>query len=124
MGYWDFFNPNNSISASSGNVGNSTASATLTPSSAQRVFVSGIEITAGGATAAAVVTATLTGLIGGTLSWTFGAPAGVGVPATPLVVPFVTPLQCTALGQAVTLSLPALGAGNTNACVTLHGFIF
>src|SRR5262245_39395280 len=78
-----------SLTGGSGNVANATANATLAGAAGQLTFISGFEITAGGASAAACVTATVSGTLGGTLTYVFCAPQGVAVAATPLVVPFI-----------------------------------
>lgn len=108
--------------AASGNVANATAAATLAAIPGKTAYCTGFEITGGGATAAALVTATLAGILGGTATYIFGAPAGATVQATPLCVKLQVPIPASALNTAITLSLPALGAGNTNAAVTIHGF--
>lgn len=111
------------IVASSGNVANASAAASIPAAASKLNYVTGFEITAGGATAAALVVATLAGLIGSvTASYIFGAPAGATAIATPLVVEFAEPIPASAVNTAITLTLPALGAGNTNAAVTIHGF--
>lgn len=107
---------------SSGNKANAIATATLAASASTVTYITGFEITAAGATAAAVVTATVTGLERGTLYYTFGVPAGAAVMATPLVVEFPLPLPASGLNVPIVVTLPALGAGNTNATVTAHGF--
>lgn len=112
-----------SVAASSGNVANATATASLPAVAGKTNYVTGFEITAGGATAAALVTATLAGVVGGPLSYTFGAPAGATTAAQPLIVEFATPLPASAANTAITVTLPALGAGNTNAAVSLHGYV-
>lgn len=108
--------------AASGNVAAATATATLTHDGTLLTYLSGFEATAGGATAAAVVSLTVTGLLGGTLTYTFGAPLGAGVPATPLVVEFDPPLQAASASTDVVVSMPSLGTGNTNASIVAHGF--
>lgn len=114
-------------SASSGNVANAAAVATLPaipaapPLGAGQWKVTGVEITAAGATGASVVTATVTGLLGGTMSYTVAVPAGVTAAINPIAVPFNPPLDGIA-GSAIVLTLPALGAGNTNAAVVIHGY--
>lgn len=113
----------NPITADSGNVANAIATATLAASSSGlTTYITGFEITASGATAASAVTATVTGVITGTMHYTFAAPAGVAVAATPLVVQFTTPIPANAANTAIAVALPALGSGNTNATVTAHGF--
>jgi hypothetical protein len=106
----------------SGNVANATAAASLAATASYLNYVTGFTITAAGATAAAVVNATLTGCVGGTQTFTFTFPAGATVAATPLVVNFATPIPATAANLAITISLPAAGAGNTNAATTIRGF--
>lgn len=108
--------------AGSGNVANASAAATLTGVSAKTMYLTGFEITAGGATAAAVVNVTVAGLLGGSRIYTFGVPAGAGVPATPLVVAFDPPLPASATNTSISVTCPALGTGNTNATVVARGF--
>jgi hypothetical protein len=110
-------------SASSGNVANASAVATIAAQAGLTNYVCGFTITGGGATAAALVSATLAGVIGGTMTFTFGAPAGATLAATPLVKSFPRCLPASGTNVAIVLTLPALGAGNTNAAVTLHGFV-
>ena len=111
------------VTASSGNVANASAAAALPAVAGKTNYVTGITITAGGATAAALVNATLTGVIGGTMTYTFGTPVGATVAATPFTFQFYPPVAASAVNTAITLTLPALGAGNTNAAVTIQGFV-
>lgn len=110
-------------SASSGNVANASAVATLTGGAQQNTYITGFEVTAGGATAGACVNATVTGVLGGTMTYTFCAPTGAAVQAMPLVVEFNRPLGSAALNSNIVVTLPALGAGNTNAAVVAHGYV-
>lgn len=119
---FDYPNQCTPAGAASGNVANAIASASLAAVAGKRAYVTGFEITAGGATAAALVLATLAGVLGGTKSYVFGAPAGAAVQGTPLIVSFKHPIPASAINTAITISLPALGAGNTNASVNIHGF--
>lgn len=111
------------INGSSGNVANASAIGTLTGASARTTYITGFEINAAGATAASVVTVTVTGVITGTMSYTFAVPAGVTVGAQPLIVPFPTPIPSSTTNTNIVVTLPALGAGNTNATVNAHGFL-
>lgn len=111
------------VAASSGNVANATATATMPAVAGKTNYVAGFSITGGGATAAALVTATLSGIAGGPLSYTFGAPLGVAVEASPILVEFATPIPASAVNTAISISLPALGTGNTNAAVNIHGYV-
>lgn len=118
-----FIQPNSTaLAASSGNVANASAVATLAGAAALTTYISGFEITGGGATAASLVTAVVSGLLGGSLSYTFAVPAGATLGASALVVPFFPPLPASAVNTAIVVTLPALGAGNTNAAVSAHGF--
>jgi hypothetical protein len=110
------------VNASSGNLANATATATLAGVSNLTNWITGFEITNGGATSANCVTATVTGLVGGTESYTVCAPAGPGVAATPLLVQYTSPVPAAGPGVSIAVSLPALGAGNTNTTVNLHGY--
>jgi hypothetical protein len=109
------------VADSSGNVANDDAVATLPAASGKTTAISGFALTAAGATAAAVVTATVSGVVGGPLSYTFVAPAGATLQATPLVVTFDPPLPATAENTAIVVTLPDLGAGNTNATASATG---
>jgi hypothetical protein len=86
-------------------------------------FLSSIEITGLGATAAGEVTATLTGGLGGPINYPIAVPAGV---ATPIVNIFDNfggrGLQAAAAGTAFVLNVPAFGAGNTLAEAALQGY--
>ncbi|SRR5579885_2555461 len=110
------------VTGDSGNVANATATATLAAAAGVTTWLTGFVITATGATAASVVTGTITGLKGGTLHFTFAAPAGVSAAATPLVIDFAYPMPASAKNQAIAVVLPALGSGNTNATVFAKGF--
>ena len=109
------------VANSSGNVANASAVATLPAVANKTTFLSSVQFTAAGATAGAVVVATITGLLGGTLSYVFTVPTGATVGATPLVLNFDPPLPASAVNTAIVCTLPALGAGNTNAAASATG---
>lgn len=110
------------LNASSGNVANSAAVATMAGAASVTNYVTGIEITYAGATGASNVVATLDGLLGGTISFICVVPAGVTTQGESILLRFDHPLPASAANTAITLTLPALGAGNTHACVNIHGF--
>lgn len=111
------------VQNSSGNVAAATATATLPAGSAsQFTYITGFEFTYGGATAASLVTCTVTNLKGGTLSYTVAPPAGATLGGTPLIVPFSPALPSSAVATSIVVSCPSMGAGNTNATMTAHGF--
>lgn len=119
-----FAEPNPPVrSFSSGNVANASAAATITSGANNYAFISGFEATYGGATAAACVNLTVTGVLGGTMTYPVCAPAGVAVYGTPLTIMFDPPLRASAVNTTIVVTLPALGAGNTNAAVVAHGYI-
>lgn len=110
------------IASSSGNVAAGVATANIPAAAGLTSYVTGFSITGAGATGASVVTATLGPLNLGTLSFTIPVPAGAAVGLTPLIVNFAKPLPANAVNTAISLTLPSLGAGNTNACVSIWGF--
>jgi hypothetical protein len=107
---------------------NITASATATtgafsaalPAVAGKVnYLCGVLITSGGTTTATVVAVTITGLVSGTMNVAYVAPAAGGQGKIALALP-----QCigaSAADTAITVSVPALGAGTT-AALSLWGF--
>lgn len=110
------------ITASSGNVANASAVATLAGAAGKTTYITGFEITAGGATAGALVLATITGLINGTATYVYAVATGAATGSPPLIVEFSAPIPASAVNTAIVVTLPALGAGNTNAAVVAHGF--
>jgi hypothetical protein len=110
------------VSNSSGNVAAAAAVATLPAAAGKTTYLSHATITGAGATGASVVTAAITGLKGGTMSYSVPVPAGVAVGITPLNLTFDPPLPASAVNTAIVVTLPSLGAGNTNAAVSASGF--
>ena len=111
------------VISSSGNVAAAAATATLAvPADGKKNYVTGLMITAAGATAGLPVVATITNLIGGTMSFIYSAPAGATIGATPYIAIFPIPVPAAAVSTSIVLTLPSLGLGNTNAAVTLFGF--
>lgn len=111
------------IAATSGNVANATATATLAGAAGKTTYISGFQVYGTGATAAAVVSCTVTGIVGPvTFTYPYAAVAGVAVANTPLNVTFDPPLPASAANTAIVVSCPALGAGNTNNAVNANGF--
>ena len=110
------------VTASSGNEANTNAVATLAAASGKTTWITGFTCTASGATAASVVEVTVAGVISGTMTFTFVAPAGATTAAVPLAVAFPYPVPASAVNTAIVVTLPALGAGNTNASVVATGF--
>ena len=109
-------------SFSSGNVANATAAATIPAVAGRLTYLTGLEVTGAGATAGSVVLLTVTGIQGGTATYAIAVPTGATVGLTPLTISFAPPVPASAVNTAIVVSLPALGAGNTNACVVARGF--
>ena len=113
----------NSVAAFSANEANAIATASLPAVVGKTNNLAGFIINGTGATAAGVVLATVSGLAGGTIEIPIAVPAGVDVGLTPIAVNFTQPLPASAADTAITITLPALGAGNTNAAVGLWGTV-
>jgi hypothetical protein len=110
------------LTSSSGNVAAATATATLAGAASVTTYITGLEVTGAGATAALPVTVTVTGTVSGTLSYTYVAVAGVTLVNQPLVVQFCPAIPASAVNTSIVVSCPSLGAGNTNNTVTAHGY--
>lgn len=116
-----------SVNQTPASTSSSGANAALAPAigggAGLMAFVQSITITGLGATVAAQVTATLTGLLGGTISYPLTVPAGATVPITNVFDGFGSlGIQASAVATAITLNLPAFGAGNTLAEAALNGY--
>ena len=111
-----------SLSASSGNVAAATAAATLTGAASLTTYITGFQVTGGGATAASTVNVTVTGLLGGTATYAYGAELGAAVPNKPLIVAFYPPLPASAANTSIVVSCPTLGAGNLLNTVNVQGY--
>src|SRR5262245_24612427 len=110
------------ISASSGNVANASAVATLASVTGRTTFICGFALTSAGSTGAAIVSPTVTNVITGTQTYTYATVAGVTLGNTPLIVNFNPCLPANAVSTTIVVTLPALGAGNTNATATAWGY--
>lgn len=104
------------------NVANGAAVATLANAAGKTTYLNGFQITALGATAAGSVTVTVAGLLGGSQQYALAIPAGVLVSIVPLIVPFARPLAASAANTAITITVPAFGAGNTSVIISAQGF--
>lgn len=110
------------VTNSSGNVANASAVATLAGTANKTTYITGFEITSGGSTSGSIVSVTVTGTISGTMTYTYSAPVGAAVMGSALIVPFPVAIPATTTNTAIAVTLPALGAGNTNATVVAHGY--
>lgn len=107
---------------SSGNKAATAAAATLANVTGKTTYITGFEVTGSGATAGLPVTVTVTGLLGGTASYTYVAVAGALLANTPLVRNFPFPLPASAVSVDIVVSCPSLGTGSTNNTVVAYGY--
>ncbi|HZP68369.1 MAG TPA: hypothetical protein VFB29_00370 [Pseudolabrys sp.] len=112
------------INNSSGNVAASAATATLAAAVDLTNYICGFAITGAGATAASIISVTVSNLAGGAMSFALVIPAGATVSINPLIVNFPVCLPANAANTAIAVSAPSFGAGNTNAQATAWGFRF
>lgn len=110
------------ITASSGNVANATASATLPGASSVTTYITGFQVTGSGATVGLPVIVTVTNLVSGTNSYIYSAVAGVLLENQALIVKFDPPVPANAANTSIVVSCPALGTGNTNNVVNAQGY--
>jgi hypothetical protein len=101
---------------------NATTAANCPAIAGKTNFLAGFDAMAGGATAASLILATLTGVATGSLSYPMAIPAGATLAASPLSMRFNPPLAATAVNAAISVSMAAAGAGNTSQIVTLYCF--
>lgn len=111
------------ISASSGNVAAAAATATLTSRTGTMAYITGFAVTGAGATAASVIAVTVTGVIGGTMTFNMAIPAGATVGVAPLIVTFPLPIAATSQNVNIVVSAASFGAGNTNASTVAFGYL-
>lgn len=97
-------------------------SATLAAAAGKTTYLTSFVVTGGGATAASLVTVTVTGVIGGPLSFVMAIPAGATVGVTPLNVALPVPIAATAPNTAIVVNVPSFGVGNTSEAVVAVGY--
>jgi len=110
------------LAATSGNVANAAATATFAATASVTNYLSGVQFSAFGATAGGIAGLSITGLLGGTVQYFFTVPTGATNQITPIYLQFNPPIPASAANVAITASVAALGAGNTNAQLNIQGF--
>lgn len=110
------------ITGSSGTVANGSTVATLAAAVGKTTYVTGFIISGTGATIGLAVAPTLVGVISGTMTFAYAAIAGALLMSTPMVVTFPKPIPASAVNMAITLTVPALGLGNTNSTAVIFGY--
>ena len=98
------------------------ATATLAAAVGKVDYICGFSITSAGSTAAAVVSPTVTSVITSTMTFTYTTVAGATLANAPLVVPFNPCISAATPNTTIPVSVPSLGAGNTNTTVNAWGF--
>jgi hypothetical protein len=110
------------ITAASGNVAAATATATLAAVAGKTTYICGFVVTSTGSTAAAVVSPTVANTITGTLTFTYASVAGATAANANLIVPMMPCVPASAVNTTIVVSVPSLGAGNTNTTVNAWGY--
>lgn len=112
-------------SFSTAGAGNVQVTATIAAVAGKTAYITGFHVSGGGATAASIIAVTVTGLLGGTITFHLAVLAGAAAPGlspNPLLVQFPDPLPASAQNQAIAVVVPAFGAGNTLSSVTAYGY--
>ncbi len=112
------------VAATSGNVAAATATATLAGTSGKTTYITGLQIVGTGATAASVVSCTITGLLGGTVTLPLGVVAGATLQNPIINISYAKPVPASAANTSIVVSCPTLGSGNTNNSVSAQGYQF
>lgn len=110
------------LGATSGSVAAAVAAATLAADANQFNWLTGFDLTGSGATAASTIAITVTGLVGGTITFLMVVPAGAALAASGLSKSFPIPLRSSAKNIAIVVSSPSFGAGNLAACMNAYGY--
>lgn len=117
---WSFRESQGVLSSSSSG-GNQVNNSSIAAQAGSLAVCSGFEVTGAGATAGVDIVATLTGVVGGPLSYVISVPTGALTGISALAVEFSPPLVAAAANTAIIINVPAFGAGNTNAASVIHG---
>lgn len=110
------------VLATSGNVAAGVAAASIPAVAGRLSYITGFSITGTGATAGQAVVVTVTGLSGGTITFTLASATGVAVGNTPFNYEFPHPVPASAINTAITVSCASLGAGSTNNVTNIFGY--
>jgi hypothetical protein len=114
------------IGVGSTNTGNAQVVATLAATAGKTNYLEGFDISGSGATAGVAIEVSIAGLSGGTIKYEFAVIAGALLAAFPapgyISIRFPQPIPASGVNTAITVTVPAFGAGNTNAAVAAYGF--
>jgi hypothetical protein len=119
-----YYTESTPVLAYSGNSANAAATATINGVAGRTAYLTGFTVTGSGATAASLVTVTVSNIVssGGSSSFYLGVPAGTTSAITPLQVNFPMPIPATAVNTPIAVSAGAFGSGSTNATVVAYGY--
>lgn len=110
------------VAAASANLAATAGSATLAGAPGKTTYITGFQVTGSGATAASVISITVTGVLGGTITYAYAVPAGATLEGPILTIEFTKPIPASGPNTAIVVNLPSMGAGNTNAAVSAQGY--
>ncbi len=100
--------------------GAAAANSTLVIPANKMGYLDGFDIDGLGATAGSAIAVTVVGLLGGTLTFEVGIPAGATVPFT-YSKRFNPPLQASAVNTNLVVNVPSFGTGNTQSSSVAYG---
>ncbi len=101
---------------------NSAFSLSLPAVAGKTNYITGFEISGGGATAVSIPQANITGITAAAILYTILIPAGALTSVVNFSIEFTRPIPASAANTAITLNIPAFGAGNLLQAAFLHGF--
>lgn len=110
------------VLATSGNVAAGAAAASIPAVAGRLNYITGFSITGSGATVGQVSVITVTGLAGGTITFTATSVTGATLANPQFNYEFPQPMPASALNTAITVSQASLGAGSTNNVTNVYGF--
>ena len=113
--------PASGVVSGSGTGAATPITATLAAAVGKTTYITGFLVSGLGATSAALIAVTVTGLAGGTQTFYYPVPAGVGVAGPPMWIPLPS-LPGSAQNTAIVVNVPSFGSGNTAAGVSAEGY--
>lgn len=110
------------VLATSGNVAAGVAAATIPAVPGKLNYITGFSVTGTGATVGQAVVITVTGLSGGTITFTIASVTGATVANAAFNYEFPAPVPASAINTAIAVSCATLGAGSTNNVTNIFGY--
>lgn len=110
------------VAATSGNVANAAAAASIPAVAGRLNYITGFSVTSTGSTAAAAVVISVTGLTPSPMTFTYNTVAGATLGNPQFHYEFPQPMPASAVNTAIQVSCAALGAGNTNTVTNVFGY--